>query len=79
MAAFVTIVMPCRFSSRISIFAARLSERESTMSPRMMSVTSAPAEFHIDANSSAVAPEPITTALCGKELSASALVESMST
>ena len=43
----------------------------------MNSVTSQPAERHIDANSSATAPDPMIAALCGNVLSSSACVESM--
>ncbi len=69
--------MPSRLSSRFRASAARRSLCESTLPWRMNSVTSQPAERHIDANSSATAPEPMIAALCGNVLSSSACVESM--
>ena len=64
--ALVMMVMPRLASSRVSVVLARRSHAESTQFLRMMSVTLHPAEFHMEANSTATAPAPMMVADVGK-------------
>ena len=68
--------MPCRLSSRVRVTPARRSHPESTRSLRISIVTLHPAAFHMEANSAAIAPAPMMTALCGIAIDI-ARVESM--
>ena len=72
------MVMPCRFNSRVNAMEVLRSHADSSRSLRISMVTSVPAACHIEANSMAMAPAPIITALDGNWLRPNACVESMS-
>ena len=74
----VTTFTPDRLSSRVSVVAVRRSQPESTRSLRISSVTSQPVWLHREANSTAIAPDPMMIALSGNVSCSNACVESIS-